>query len=123
MTQELEAKREALVHQMLAIRCMRRGALSEQYVARTRKGKPTGEYRGPYYVLSRRQGGRTVSQRIDPGEVEQVREDLDHYEAFMQLCDEFAEVTQQLGQHERRQGTAHDTLKKTLKSPRKLRRK
>ena len=112
MTQELEAKREALVHRMLTIRSMRRGALSEQYVARTRKGEPTGDYRGPYYVLSRRHGGRTVSQRIDRGDVDQVREDLEHYEVFMQLCDEFVEVTEQLGQHERRQGAAEDTLKK-----------
>jgi hypothetical protein len=116
MNKKLEAKRKRTVEKMLAIRSLRRGTLNEQYVDRTRDGKPSGEVRGPYYVLSRRERGKTVSIRVSKEEVEQVRADLDRYDVFVSLCEEFIETTERLAQAQREQGAAAEALKKSPKS-------
>lgn len=121
--QEIQERRQRIVQEMLAMRSMRRGTLNEQYLPVPQKGKKEPVSRGPYYVLSRKEDGRTVSKRIPTGEVEQVREDIRRYERFLQLSRQFAEVTQRLGELERGQNSAVETLKKTRKSPSRRTRK
>ena len=56
---ELEARRLELVDELLAIRSLVRGSLTEQYQEVPRQGAAKPVWRGPYYVLSRSQEGRT----------------------------------------------------------------
>jgi hypothetical protein len=121
MTRELERNRERLVKKMLGIRSMRRGTLNEQFVERKRDGLPTGEVRGPYYVLSRRHEGKTVSERVSGAELQDVRDDLDRYKEFTRLCEEFAKATESLGEYERDRAASEEAEKKGLKSRRKSR--
>ena len=58
---ELEAQRDSVLEQLRAIRSLERGSISEQYLKGSARGKPV--VRGPYYVVSRHEGGRTVSRR------------------------------------------------------------
>ncbi len=121
--QEIQERRQRIVQEMLTMRSMRRGTLNEQYLPVPQKGKKEPASRGPYYVLSRKEAGRTVSKRIPAGEVEQVREDIRRYERFLQLSRQFAEVTQRLGELEREGNADVEALKKTPKSPSRRTRK
>jgi len=98
---ELQARREAIIREMLSIRSMRRGTINEQYLGVRHKGVRQPVLRGPYYILSRREGKKTVSQRLTSGEqLQQAREDVEAYQRFMVLCKEFTSITEKLGQLE-----------------------
>ncbi len=100
--QQVLARREAVVRQMLAMRSMWRGSISEQYLWVRHKGRVEPVRRGPYYVLSRRQGDKTVSRRLtSPQALEEARRDVAAHRRFVALCKEFEALTEQLGQIER----------------------
>ena len=103
---------------MCSIRSMRRGTINEQFLNIGRdKGKKGGVKLGPYYVLSRREGGRTVSRRLSRGEeLQQAQRDVEEHKKFVGLCGEFEELTEQLGDLERR-GAQSGQEKKPRKSP------
>jgi len=60
--QELEARRNAIIEQMRSIRSMRRGTINGQHFKTRLKGRKGVVLQGPYYVLSRREGEKTVSK-------------------------------------------------------------
>jgi hypothetical protein len=102
--QELEARRNAILEEMRSIRSMRRGTINEQHFKTRLKGRRGIVFQGPYYVLSRREGEKTVSKRLRPGpEVEQAKKDVAEYKRFMGLCHQFERLTARLGELEREQ--------------------
>jgi len=115
--QELESKRNLVLEQMRSIRSMRRGTINEQHYKMRLKRTRGVILRGPYYVLSRREGKKTVSRRLRSGlEVEQTRKDVVEYKKFMELCHQFERLTARLGELER--GEQEPGLeKKRRKSP------
>lgn len=103
--QQLERRRDAVLEQMRSIRSMRSGTVSEQYLKVPRKGRSEPGLCGPYYLLSGKQGGKTVSQRLTSAEqVEQARADVAGHKRFVELCKQFERLTEQLGQVERSAG-------------------
>ncbi len=72
IVQELEERRNAILEEMRSIRSMRRGTINEQYFTVPVKGTEKTKLQGPYYVLSRREGEGTVSQRLRSSELEQA---------------------------------------------------
>jgi hypothetical protein len=100
--QALEARRLAILEEIRSIRAMRRGTINEQYFDVRLKAKKETTRRGPYYVFSRREGDKTVSQRLTtPEALEQARKDVEAYKRFQTLCREFEQVTVKLGDVER----------------------
>jgi hypothetical protein len=100
--QALEARRLAILEEIRSIRAMRRGTINEQYFDVRLKAKKETTRRGPYYVFSRREGDKTVSQRLTtPEALEQARKDVEAYKRFQTLCREFEQVTAKLGDVER----------------------
>lgn len=114
--QKLEEQRGHILREMAKLRSMERGALSEQMLKVPQKGKKEPAVRGPYYVLSRWENGKTRSRRVKQAELAQVQVDVANYQQFVALCDEFVDVTRRLGELEREAGTEHETLKKRLTS-------
>lgn len=88
-------RREEITEEMLAIRSLLRGSITEQRVP-SAKGE-----RGPYYVLSRNDGGRTKSRRIRPGDdLEKARRDVAARARLKELYLEFEALTERLGELE-----------------------
>ncbi len=112
----IERRRETVLKEMGALRSLRVASLSEQMLPVKHKGKKDPVMRGPYFVLSRRQEGRTCSRRVRTDELEQVKKDVANHRRFVALCEEFEELTERLGELERAQQADMEELKKGLKS-------
>jgi uncharacterized protein YdcH (DUF465 family) len=99
--EEVEARREAILKEMRAIRSMERGSINEHYVKVRRKGKTEPGLRGPYYVISRRVEKRTVGYHLAAQELKRARLDVQSHKRFKELCREYEELTERLGRLER----------------------
>ena len=99
-----------ILQQMGRISHMRKGRLTEQY---NRKKAPDGTERrwGPYYTLQAWVGGKNRSERIPCDVAPQVRQDLENYAAFTQLCDRYVEVAE---------GIAREMVADSKKKPRRF---
>lgn len=99
--QALEDQRNQILEKMKNIRSLKRGSITEQFLKVAKKGQQATRC-GPYYVLSRRIEGKTSSKRLKPGhELEQARQDIQRHQEFVQLCRQFEQLTEQLGELER----------------------
>ena len=110
--QQLEQRREAILQQMRQIRSMRTGSVSQQWLMVRHKAGPAVR-RGPYYVLCRSEKGKTVSQRVPAGQVEQAKADVVAHKRFVDLCRQFERLTEQLGQLERAAGLGQEKKRRS----------
>lgn len=93
--EKLEKEREAILAEMASIRRLRRGTVNEQYFE-VRKADGTMVKRGPYYLYSRTEKGRSYSQRIAAAQVEAVRTETENCKRFKELAERCVVVTEQL---------------------------
>ena len=115
--QQVEARRNAILEEMRSIRSMRRGTINEQFFQTRLKGKKGIVHQGPYYVLSKREGQRTVSRRLRSGaDLEQAQKEVAEYKKFLRLCQEFEQLTARLGELERGEPGV-EREKKRFRSP------
>ncbi len=115
--EQLESRRNAVLEEMRSIRSMRRGTVNEQYFKARLKGRKGIVRQGPYYVLSKREGQKTVSRRLRSAtELEQTQKDVAEYKRFIGLCQEFERLTARLGELERG-GPGLEQEKKRFRSP------
>lgn len=114
--EEINTERQAILKGMADINWMKRGTINEQFLKVKIKEKTEPVSRGPYYVFSRREGNKTASKRLKTGEeLDWMRKGVEEYGKFKQLCRQFEELTEQLGEALRSQGT-EGVEKKRLKS-------
>jgi len=116
IVQELEARRNAILEEMRSIRSMRRGTINKQYFTVPVKGTRKTKLQGPYYVVSRREGERTVSQRLRPVELEQAQRDIAAHKRFVLLCREFEQLTTRLAEVEREEPSGQPEKKRRRSS-------
>ena len=116
-THDMQARRRAVLEQLAAIRSLRKGTLSEQWVPVVRDGKKTKTLRGPYFVWTCKVGDRTVSERIKGKQAQQwAQQDAVNYQRFKELCVELEDLTHRLGVLDRQGEQELDDLKKRRKS-------
>lgn len=93
----LEAKRQEIVQQMSAITRMRRGTVNEQYFeAREKDG--SAHRRGPYFLYSRTEKGKSFSQRVTLEDVDRYREETDNCRRFKELADRCVMICEALAE-------------------------
>ena len=89
MNKQTEQKRDEILGEMRQIDRVRQGTVSEQFYG-------TGEKRqGPYYVLQGYDDGEHWSKRVPRDQIDQVRADLSEGGRLKELCQKFADVTEQ----------------------------
>lgn len=121
-TQALEEKRESILEQMRAIRSMRRGSVTEQFLKVAHKGKRMPVLRGPYWVYTWKEGGKTVGQRLSREAAAQIKKDVEAHRKFVALCKEFEAVTQRLGELERQRADVEPEKKRSKSHSNRTRR-
>lgn len=102
--QSIEVRRDAILAKIRGIRSMTKGSVSEQYYRVKVEGKKGPMRRGPYYVFCRSVNNRTVSRRLTGDEVERARADVAAYKEFLELCENFVDLTHRLGMVEQQDG-------------------
>ena len=101
---------------------MRKGSVIEQFLKVKHKGRQEPVLRGPYFLYTRKEKGKTVGKRLKKDEVQRYRQDVEAYHRFQGLCDEYALISEQIGDLER-QETADAQEKKLPKSRSKRKKK
>lgn len=100
---EIEKARQSILKQMQSIRSMKKGSVTEQFLKVKHKGKKDPVLRGPYYAYTRKEGKKTVGYRLKTkGEREAAKADVAAHKRFVGLCREYVELTERLGELERR---------------------
>jgi hypothetical protein len=114
--QTIEARRQAILEEMNSIRRVVRGTFKEQMLPVPHRGKKQPVLRGPYFLLARWEHGKTRSRRIPLQEVAFVKEGAENYKRLKELCEQFAALTERLGELERQNAASQEAVKKGLKS-------
>lgn len=121
--EQVDKRREQILREMQAIRAVERAALSEQMLRVKHKGKAKSALCGPYFVLSRWVEGKTKSRRVPREELSRIQEEVANHKRLQALFEEFADLTERLGQLEREQVDASEAVKKKPASPSRRTRK
>ena len=92
----LEQHRQQLLQQLSGLPEIRRGSLTEQFLTVKRKDGSRLK-RGPYPLLTRKQGQKTVSQRLtDPALVPLYRRQIQAMRQFETVVDGLVQVGEEL---------------------------
>ncbi|MFQ5835893.1 MAG: DUF6788 family protein [bacterium] len=95
--EELEKKRESLKMEIIKIGDMRRGSVSQQFVPVKHKGKEMPVLKGPYYVYTAKQKGKSIGKHLKVGpELEKYRREVNNYHRFQQLIRELVSVNEKI---------------------------
>lgn len=93
----LEQQRLSLLRQLGELRELRRGSLTEQFLT-VKHADGSQVRRGPYPLLTRKEGGKTVSARItDPDLVPLYRQQIQTMRQFEGVIEQLIRVGEQLG--------------------------
>jgi hypothetical protein len=115
--QEIEVRRQGILKEMSDIRVVMRGTFKEQMMPVRLRDQKEPVLRGPYYLLAIWKDGKTHSRRIRSEEAPLAREGAANYRRIKELCEEFAVLTERLGELERARDS-QEAQKKGLKSRR-----
>jgi hypothetical protein len=85
------AARQSILEELGSITQMRRGTLSEQYVERPAPNGGTVRF-GPYFKFQVWQEGRNHTRSVTNDEAMLLREDIDNFHRFEQLCQQLAQL-------------------------------
>ncbi len=97
-SQSIHARRRALLRRLAALDQIRRGTIVDQYVVSRRRDGSIHK-RGPYPLLTRKQGKRTVSKRLtDPDLVPLYRQQIRSMREFERVVAELVILGEQLSE-------------------------
>lgn len=93
---KLEQQRHSLLQQLAGLQQLRRGSLTEQFLM-VKQADGSRVKRGPYPLLTRKDGSRTVSLRLsDPALVPLYRQQIQAMRAFETVVAQLVRVSEQL---------------------------
>lgn len=93
---ELKQQRDEVLKELAGLDEMRRGSVVEQFVESTRQDGTTVR-RGPYFLYSYKEQGKTVSQRLkDAGEADLYRRQIQSFRRFQELTSQLRKLGEQI---------------------------
>jgi len=107
MDRRSQQKRNGILDEMRQIDRLRQGTISEQFYGKGEKKQ------GPYYVQQGYTAGKHWSKRVPGAQVDQVRADINAGVRFKELCQKFAEVTEQATITQDQAGSKKNARKRT----------
>ena len=94
----LEQQRQRLLRQLVDLRELRRGSLTEQFLT-VKHADGSMVKRGPYPLLTRKQAQKTISVRLtDPALVPLYRRQIQTLREFERVVDQLVRVGEELGE-------------------------
>jgi len=94
---KLELRRQDLLQQLAGFQQLRRGSITEQFLVLKRKDGSKVK-RGPYPLLTRKEGQKTISRRLsDPELVGLFRRQIQALRQFETVVAQLVRVGEQLG--------------------------
>lgn len=110
--ENLVGRRLRVLEELAGLGEMRRGCICEQFVETTgRDGRK--KRRGPYYVYTYKEKGKTVSRRLtNPGQVALCRKQIQAFRRYQELTGQLLEIGEQISDLT----LAGEALKKTSPS-------
>ena len=104
----LQDRLEQVRLQLASMGAMRPGSLASRFRRCGKPGchcaAPDSPGHGPYWTLTFKSGGKTVTRAIPPHALERTRQQIAAYKRFRTLTGEFVELSEQLCQAQLRQG-------------------
>jgi hypothetical protein len=99
--QNLETRRKEILLDLARLGDMRAGSITENYrrcgKPACRCARPDDPGHGPYYAYTWKEHGKTCTRNLRPGpELDQLREQVEHYRHFRVLCREFVVVNEEI---------------------------
>lgn len=94
--ERLEKRRMQIIKEIGSIRTIRKGSVTEQYLKVARKGEREPGLRGPYFLYTRKEKGKTVGRRLTKQEADRFRRQVDGFHRFQALGKEYAEICERL---------------------------
>jgi len=92
----LEIQRQALLDQLAQLQQIRRGSLTEQFLMVKRKDGSRVK-RGPYPLLTKKQGAKTISQRLcDPTVCALYRQQIQAMRQFEEVVGQLVQIGEKL---------------------------
>ena len=91
----LDQVRQKILRDMGDIQKMRRGTVNEQFL-KVQQKDGSSVLRGPYFLYSRTEKGKSISQRIQPEEVVRYQEETEHCRKFKNLANKYVLVCEEL---------------------------
>jgi hypothetical protein len=110
--ENLVGRRLRVLEELAGLGEMRRGSICEQFVETTgRNGRK--KRRGPYYVYTYKEKGKTVSRRLtNPGQVALCQKQIQAFRRYQELSGQLLEIGEQISDLT----LAGESLKKTSPS-------
>lgn len=94
--EKLEKRRMEIIKDISSIRAMRKGSVTEQYLKVAHKGKREPALRGPYFLYTRKEKGKTVGRRLSREEADPFRQQVEAFHRFQALAKEYAEISERM---------------------------
>ena len=94
--ERLEKRRMQIIKQISSITTMRKGSVTEQYLKVAHKGHREPAFRGPYFLHTRKEKGKTVGRRLSKEEAGQLRHQVRAFHRFQALAKQYAEICERL---------------------------
>ncbi len=96
----LQQRLDQIQAQLASIGELRPGSLNRRFLRCNKPGcrcsDPAHPGHGPYWSLTFKSGGKTVTRSIPPEALERTRQQLAEYQRFRSLTAEFVELSEQL---------------------------
>ena len=114
---KLEIQRQRILEELADLGEMRRGSISEQFVETTGRDGAK-KRRGPYFVYTYKEKGKTISRRLtNPEQVALCQKQIQAFRRFQELTAELL----QIGEQASNLALAGEDVKKTSRSRSKSR--